>query len=244
MTLEFLFFANVVLLLRFRLLLSDAPLPAARWWRKAACEVGLLMVMMPLTLVTLSAMVANVLVCAATIGWINRTRNRTVVHLVMGLLHLLLLSFCLGPTHDPSFRPWLVEGYARLCQLSALGPLFRVLVREETLKLMFGLLLTGNEANLFIRWVLGRLQLRPGAAIAAIDEKEYARGRVIGLLERALIYFFVLSGQYGAVGFTLAAKGFTRFKELENRSFAEYVLIGTLLSSGLSMLIAAAIRAL
>ena len=57
----------------------------------------------------------------------------------------------------------------------------------------------------------------------------------IGLVERVLIYAFVLSGQFGAIGFTLAAKGFTRFKELENRGFAEYVLIGTLLSSSIAM---------
>ena len=33
----------------------------------------------------------------------------------------------------------------------------------------------------------------------------------------------------------LAAKGFTRFKELDDRDFAEYVLIGTLLSSSLAI---------
>ena len=35
----------------------------------------------------------------------------------------------------------------------------------------------------------------------------------------------------------MAAKGLTRFKELENRGFAEYVLIGTLLSSSLAIVI-------
>jgi hypothetical protein len=111
------------------------------------------------------------------------------------------------------------------------------------LKVLFGLLLATNEVNLFIRFVLGRLQLKPGST-SPIDANEYARGRVVGVLERMLIYLFVLNGQFGAVGFTLAAKGFTRFKELDNRSFAEYVLIGTLLSSGLAMLSAIAVRLL
>jgi hypothetical protein len=54
----------------------------------------------------------------------------------------------------------------------------------------------------------------------------------------------VLLGQYGAIGFVLAAKGLVRFKELENRDFAEYVLFGTLLSALISILVALIIRAL
>jgi len=52
-----------------------------------------------------------------------------------------------------------------------------------------------------------------------------------------MIYFLILNNQFGAIGLVLAAKSFTRFKELENREFAEYVLIGTLLSTLLAMMI-------
>jgi hypothetical protein len=60
-----------------------------------------------------------------------------------------------------------------------------------------------------------------------------AGGKVIGKLERSLIYLFVLVGQPQAVGFLIAAKSIFRFGELmrsENRMEAEYVIIGTLLS--------------
>lgn len=67
------------------------------------------------------------------------------------------------------------------------------------------------------------------------DKKELNAGRIIGILERILIFFFVIIGQFAAVGFVIAAKGVVRYKELEDRNFAEYVLIGTLLSSLLSM---------
>ena len=40
----------------------------------------------------------------------------------------------------------------------------------------------------------------------------------------------VLNGAYGALGFLIASKGMTRFKQLDDREFAEYFLIGTLLS--------------
>lgn len=58
-------------------------------------------------------------------------------------------------------------------------------------------------------------------------------GRVIGWLERLLIFVFVLSGQYAGIGFLVAAKSifrFGEFKESENRKEAEYIIIGTFAS--------------
>ncbi len=60
-----------------------------------------------------------------------------------------------------------------------------------------------------------------------------AGGKIIGQLERSLIYLFVLVDQPQAVGFLIAAKSIFRFGELmrsENRMEAEYIIIGTLLS--------------
>ena len=137
------------------------------------------------------------------------------------------------------FRPELSVMGDWLESWSALGVEARRLFSGTGLKMLLGFLLAANEANLLVRWLLTRMQIKPGASLAMInpeiDAGEYNRGRVIGMLERVLIYAFVLSGQFGAIGFTLAAKGFTRFKELENRGFAEYVLIGTLLSSSIAM---------
>lgn len=58
-------------------------------------------------------------------------------------------------------------------------------------------------------------------------------GKVIGWLERLLIFMFVLTGQYAGVGFLIAAKSVFRFgelKESENRKEAEYIIIGTFIS--------------
>lgn len=58
-------------------------------------------------------------------------------------------------------------------------------------------------------------------------------GKVIGWLERALIFLFVLSGQFAGIGFLVAAKSvfrFGEFKESENRKEAEYIIIGTFAS--------------
>jgi ABC-type proline/glycine betaine transport system permease subunit len=58
-------------------------------------------------------------------------------------------------------------------------------------------------------------------------------GKIIGYLERSLIYLFVLVDQPSAIGFLIAAKSVFRFGEIRqgtNRMEAEYILIGTLLS--------------
>ncbi len=55
-------------------------------------------------------------------------------------------------------------------------------------------------------------------------------GHVIGILERMAMLTLVWLGEWSALGFVLAAKSVARFKELENREFAEAYLVGTLTS--------------
>lgn len=62
-----------------------------------------------------------------------------------------------------------------------------------------------------------------------------AAGRFIGMVERTLMYALVLGGGLSAVGFVLAAKSIARYKELEDRAFAEYYLIGTLASTAIAL---------
>ncbi len=62
------------------------------------------------------------------------------------------------------------------------------------------------------------------------DEGLPGAGKLIGGFERALALTFVLSGYYTAIAIIFAAKSIARFKELEERRFAEYYLIGTFAS--------------
>jgi hypothetical protein len=55
-------------------------------------------------------------------------------------------------------------------------------------------------------------------------------GATIGALERLLIVAFLLTGAEAAVGLVIAAKTIARFKQLDDRGFAEYYLLGTLAS--------------
>ena len=60
-------------------------------------------------------------------------------------------------------------------------------------------------------------------------------GATIGVLERLLIVMFVLTGQLAAIGFVIAAKTLARFKQFDDRGFAEYYLLGTLASVGVAL---------
>jgi len=61
-------------------------------------------------------------------------------------------------------------------------------------------------------------------------------GVLIGQLERALIFLFVVIGQPEGIGFLIAAKSILRFEKAQGETkHAEYVLIGTLLSFTLAI---------
>lgn len=63
-------------------------------------------------------------------------------------------------------------------------------------------------------------------------------GKYIGMLERIFVFTFVVTGNWEAIGFLLAAKSVFRFgdlKESKDRKLTEYILIGTLLSFGIAI---------
>lgn len=65
-------------------------------------------------------------------------------------------------------------------------------------------------------------------------------GRMIGMLERGIILTFSFFGDFASISFVFLAKSMARFRQLENRQFAEYYLIGTLLSFFFALLVAIA----
>jgi len=78
---------------------------------------------------------------------------------------------------------------------------------------------------------------RPNLVVAekSVDTIEFNRGRWIGNLERLLLLAIVAEGSYAALAFLMAAKGLIRSRDLENRDWAEYFLLGTLASIVVSL---------
>ncbi len=119
------------------------------------------------------------------------------------------------------------------------GPLYidAVLLGCGLLLAVFtGGILIGMATEGFTRQIRAETESRPPSAadVPAPREGLAHGGKIIGWLERALIFFFVLIGKPEAVAFLVAAKSVFRFGELtkDSRKEAEYILIGTLMSFG------------
>ena len=67
-------------------------------------------------------------------------------------------------------------------------------------------------------------------------------GKLIGKLERAMIFPFIFIGYPAGIGYLIAAKSILRFEEAKKQKNAEYVLIGTLWSFMLAIAIASATK--
>jgi hypothetical protein len=89
-----------------------------------------------------------------------------------------------------------------------------------------------KEGIIPLRFTLKRIEAMPKRREdpKKPDTIEYERGRLIGLLERTFFYFLVIFDKTAVVGIIIALKSLARFRELDNKEFAEYFLIGSLLS--------------
>ncbi len=101
-----------------------------------------------------------------------------------------------------------------------------------------GFAATVKGAGYLVGKVTKRLLDESGFKVAGLE----GGGRIIGQIERALIFVFVLVGYLEGIGFLVAAKSILRFKETEEQKMAEYVLIGTLMSFALAIALASATK--
>lgn len=68
------------------------------------------------------------------------------------------------------------------------------------------------------------------------QSKKYRGGEIIGYLERVLVVIMMFTKNYSAIGLIFTAKSITRQKRFADEAFAEYYLIGSLLSILLAVL--------
>jgi hypothetical protein len=70
----------------------------------------------------------------------------------------------------------------------------------------------------------------------------HSRGKLIGYIERLLVILLTVVGAYPSIAFIVAAKSIARFKQLEDRNWAEYFLLGTLSSIFLGLMLGLLIK--
>lgn len=104
----------------------------------------------------------------------------------------------------------------------------------------------GYNAEMLARWILAILFIHIPANILiqnfledykpksneAIIKADNRAGRRIGTIERLIMLIFLSRDQYVAIGFVLTAKSIARYDKItKDEKFAEYYLLGTLVST-------------
>jgi len=153
-------------------------------------------------------------------------------------LHLLSLGFLAWWTSLCLLHPETSPFWSSL-----LGPRFLdvlVIAAGATLTVTVGGILIGMLVAPFLR-ELEEAKQKEKEELSLAERGLANGGKVIGQLERALIFLLVMVGQPAGIGFLIAAKSILRFGEIkdrQNRMEAEYIIIGTLMSFGYGLLTA------
>ncbi len=116
---------------------------------------------------------------------------------------------------------------------------FSFLQDQEFLKILMAALFLTTPASVFIKILLSSWTPAPDGPNTIQTESLTSAGKYIGILERLLVFTFIMVNHWEGVGFMVAAKSVFRFSDLaqaKQRKLTEYVLIGTLLSFGLAVL--------
>ncbi|SIQ81968.1 Protein of unknown function [Chryseobacterium sp. RU37D] len=110
---------------------------------------------------------------------------------------------------------------------------------QSFLKILMAALFLTTPASIFIKILLSSWTPVPETATNIQTESLSSAGKYIGILERLLVFTFIMVDHWEGVGFMVAAKSVFRFSDLaqaKQRKLTEYVLIGTLLSFGMAVL--------
>ncbi len=156
----------------------------------------------------------------------NGPRAALLVFLSDQALHMACLigiAACLRPVL--SAAPWFVS-------------VPNAIAYVKGARLLTAMLIGYRPASVAVRLVLELLPQREQADAGDAPAKTDAGaggGRLIGILERETIILLVFCQQFGVIGFVLAAKSIARYKQLEQQSFAEQYLVGTLTSALLAL---------
>jgi len=133
---------------------------------------------------------------------------------------------------------YLIEGFSELIPFVA-----EIFSSQQILAILMGYLLVIFPTGFLIGKATSRWhnELEPNGQSHSLE----AAGRYIGIFERILVLTFILTQNFSAIGFLIAAKSILRFSDKTDasaRKQTEYVLIGTLMSFAITILIGLLVR--
>lgn len=106
--------------------------------------------------------------------------------------------------------------------------------KEKVARWILAILIIHEPANILIQSILKELKDEDtvDSGTKGIAPSDMKAGRKIGSIERLIMLLFIAMNQYTAMGMVLTAKSIARYDQItREQTFAEYYLIGTLLST-------------
>ena len=165
---------------------------------------------------------------------------------VIGVSHFLIDWAKLNFQNAKTKRTWFfVDQLLHVLVIVALSmmyfPYFRWddFFNSESLKLITAVVFLTVPSSIFIKILISIWTPVTVEHSKLQTESLVNAGKYIGILERLLVFVFILVDHWEGVGFMIAAKSVFRFSDLaeaKQRKLTEYVLIGTLLSFGIAVL--------
>lgn len=115
---------------------------------------------------------------------------------------------------------------------------YQNLFSEQNLLLLLCIAFLTQPTSIIMKTIFTKWDIE---ALTTDNESLRDAGKYIGILERILVFIFIIVGHWEAVGFLITAKSVFRFgdlKESKHRKLTEYILIGTLISFGIAVVVA------
>jgi hypothetical protein len=167
------------------------------------------------------------------------------VSLLVGITHFIIdASKLIFQTGKNKKRWFFIDQLLHILVIAGISFYFKefsfdFLQNQQFLKILLAVLFLTTPASIFIKIALSSWTPAPETQSSIQTESLSSAGKYIGILERLLVFTFIMVNHWEGVGFMVAAKSVFRFSDLaqaKQRKLTEYVLIGTLLSFGLAVL--------
>lgn len=145
-------------------------------------------------------------------------RNIFFVDQILHLFCLGAIAYCLT-ANNITIREWnVVSGFFKIINVE----------KMPVVSWILALLIIHKPANIVIQKLL--IIYKPDKKGSETKQDNNA-GRFIGTVERIIMLILLTIGQYSAIGFVLTAKSIARYDRIsKEKNFAEYYLLGTLVS--------------
>ena len=161
----------------------------------------------------------------------------------IGVLHLIIDAIKLSFQNKKTKRRWFfIDQLLHLLCIIIAYYIFTdntfdisAIITENTLLLITCLLFLTQPVSIIMKAIFSKWNIEK---LTKGNESLEDAGKYIGILERILVFIFIITGHWEAVGFLITAKSVFRFgdlKESKHRKLTEYILIGTLISFGIAI---------